>query len=288
MVSEPAVIDELVEQVSDDAPQAEVAAPVEPEMVTTEVDAPSDGAVVATEAMPEEIVETTEIEVPSEPESVDQLLERYPQLTERLETERHAGAQAREAEIRRDAGDLAQTRAASREFLRNAGVDPDSIEDQKALDYIHNNALAHQYDASRLDLGRGVLAAYVVDPAERERQQASLSRLTGEALNTEVSGLFDVAVKSTTARVLSELDGSDVSAEVTPKLYKWLHDERDRMVTAELAARTIEANPPKEPAPATTVGTTVGAEGPTRAQYSAASPSQRREWRKQGVEVQLE
>ena len=272
MVSE-TVVEPAVEQTADDSPQVEVVAPVEPETASPEADTPSVEEGAESEVVPE-----------AKPETVTfTLAELEERDAEKATVERNAGAQQREAALRRELGNDEAVKARMVQYA--AHVEQNGSDPAKLNQIIQDRDL-FATDAARRALGNDVLSTYVTDPAERARQQATLERLNGDALGTEVGSLFNTAVNAAAAQRVADFGFADVPKDST--LYKGMKAAKDREVADELKAHGIEVKGSKSPAPAVPQSGTGNAGGPTAAEYKAASRAQRQQWRKENVEIRAE
>lgn len=255
------MVDEPVVQTEADTPQAEPVAPEEPVAASEAVEV-SDGESVAPEVLTEPVVETIE---PTSPTTVEELRAQFPDLAKAVE---NAGAQSREATLKREAGSREQTRQRVETIMRKHNIE---VEDPAELYYAWDLASANsKVDAIR-DTVTGFGALFgdsEVGPLLMEKFEASASMADLEANGKMVA---ERAVDHALTVRLLDLDGADVTEETAPKLHKWIQDEVVRRQELEMAADKIA--PAQDSPPATSQGQTVGASGvedPAES-YAAAS-----------------
>lgn len=231
-----------------------------------ERDATGDGAAAVEGAVPA-VDETPQ----SEFETLDAVWERYPALREQHEAtlaeERrvaeNAGAQRREQQLKREAGQQDVTRRNVARFLQDTGIE---VEDPSRLDYLYSLAAANSAYELAQALPDAALRNYSI-PVET-REKALQARESGDwdgYLATLVNGA--VEVKDAERQRLFD---TKVTAEVNKRL------------AGEIKARGLEKAPVRDPMPATPVGS-ASRGGPTPEEYAGATRTQRAQWRREGV-----
>lgn len=242
----------MAEAVSAPEEQAVSAEPVvttEPEALEPEVvvaaDAPADDAPSGTA---DDTAVTPEPEADGEPSDLDSLTQRYPWLTERL-TERdrdreNAGAQRREAQLRREAGSKEQTARAVAHAMREWGVDPAEVGEQgsQRMHFLYDLAATN----AAWEFAREVpeaISKFAI-PVEAREAAVRIKEQSPQDFDSYVRTLFDGAVEQ----------------EVTKReatIRKDMEREIGKRVQAELKAQGIEGKPRAENIPASPRGTPV-------------------------------
>jgi hypothetical protein len=218
-------------------------------------DAPGDGAAVRPESVDEQPIET-----PSEPAAPEaarpdlsglnpaQLRELNPELAKALE---NAGAQSREAQLRREAGSRENTRTGVERTLRAVGVDPDSVPDKSGFDLLYANAHGNAHDAVMRAVAENVRSAFGADPVAAAAIDAGMER-TGDELTKFSEALFSAAVDAEARRRVTDTKLADVPQGT--QLTKDIEAEITRRVDLEVKAAGIESRPRRQPAPNTVEG----------------------------------
>lgn len=170
----------------------------------------------------------------TDPESLDAVFERYPTLREQYDAKirerENAGAQRREAQLKRDAGKKDSTRQNVTRFLAENGV---NVEDTGKLDYLYDLAAANSAYELAQAVPEAVLSGFTVPVEARER--AIEAREAGD-WDGYVSTLVTAAAEEKVKALRAE-DERRNSAEV------------QRLLAAEIKARGLEAAPVREGAP---------------------------------------
>lgn len=263
MASEPAVAEAEVQA----EPEITQVADPEPEVVD-----PS-GEDVSAEAVPEP---SEAVEAESQTDVLDQLseqdIERLVQ-SERLktwrETERNAGAQAKESELRRQAGSDEHTMERVNQLVGNLKQNPDSKQAQQAI--------AQQLKANKEWAQTDILSRL---PDAILKQYEIPQKAVSEALDWFHAGNMDRYVTTLMDAAISNASASEIESKARKMAEKIVADEVD-------AARR-EAGQKIKPPPAAPGGEGAGGDGrPDQFQWAAASPEQRRKWREQRIEPRI-
>ena len=164
MADEPDAVEEAGQAPVEDAPQAEAVAPDESTDIVME-DAAGDEAVqpeAVTEGDPEAEVEQDTPEIPlGDASSLDDVLERFPHLRGQLETRdqerENAGAQRREAQLRREAGSREQTAERLQSIKDRLKAGDDGVDDD--LNFLDENNLANATQRTLGEFTQGLVRA---------------------------------------------------------------------------------------------------------------------------------
>lgn len=234
------VVEEAVEQVTDDAPQVEAVAPDELETVS-EADTPDVEESDSPETVPDAEVETElSLDDPRIAEA----------LTERLQVERNAGAQSREAELRKTQGNDANQQARLKVYADWAlehGSDP------AKLNLIIQDRDLHAIDAAVRAVGEQALTFVGATSAQIERSQAKLENTSRDDLQKFASELLVDATDAIKADVSSTLTLDEVPEDST--LRTEINAEVQRLFADEMKAQGIKAKEDgSDPAPAVPAG----------------------------------
>ncbi len=249
-------------------------APVEESHVDADLDVPTgdvDGGAVGDGQTSDEGAAVLPVE--TAPESIDALLERYPSLREqhesKLKERENAGAQRREAQLKREAGATENTRRNVTRFLTDMGVDPtellmlpDGRTQLSRVDYLYSLAAANSAYELAQQVPDTILRNHPV-PVE-VREQAIEARERGD-WDGYVSTLLNGAAEAKDVERQKTFDAK-VTAEVNKRL------------AAEIKARELEKAPRRDPMPVMPAGTTSTAVPYhllTREQRAAMSPAER-------------
>ncbi len=281
MVSEP-VVDGVIEQATDDAPQTEAVAPTEPGTASVEADTPSGEESVAPEAVSETVVETEHPDLSWLDR--DQLRELRPDI---LEVESNAAVQREREKLRKEAGSAEGARKASEDFLRRNGVDPSSIEDKSGLDHIRQSA--------EMSVTADVLSSYISEAAQNqvitsdvaESMRELAENPTPDAVQRHANKMIMGVRKAGRESAMADISLADVTAESSPTLYAEIQELRGQAASDERKAAAIEARPTSGSPPASSgqvVGNTASL---SIEEYTGASAAQRREWKRDGIEVRV-
>lgn len=254
----------------DELAQADVTEPAQglPAPEALDEAAPAD---LAPDAVGDGIADDTAAGADEAPPSLDAILERderlREQLEERLRERENAGANRREAQLKREAGKKEVTTSNVRRFLADQGYE---VDDPARLHYFYDLAAANSAHELATTLPDVLMSDFKV-PVEA-REQAVEARERGD-WNGYIGTLITGAVESKVAEKLADNERV-ITAEV------------NRRLAAEIKARGIEKAPVREGAPPAPMSSSPNS-GPTPAQYRAATSAQRAAWRKQGVEPAL-
>lgn len=253
-------VETQVQQAEVEAPQAEGAdAPVQ------EGDAPSDVTPTAEPAVVDES--------PPGPPTLDAILEQHPHLrdvlSDRDRDRENAGAQRREAQLRREAGTKEQTKANVERILREFGVED---VDPTKFNFVYDLASSNAAYQLAQEFPNALMSHYQLPSEVREQ---ALERREANDWDGYVTTLIDGAVS---VRLDSERE----------QIRREERESARAFFAAEAKAAEVESKPRVEAAPNAPIGSPSGGRtGPTPQEYAAASRQQRAEWRKQGVNVVL-
>ena len=192
------------------------------------------------------------------PRSVDDLRRLFPELARALE---NAGAQRREAQLRRDAGTRAGSRLRVREALRRLGVPGLDDRDERQFEVLYELAAAQASDELMRTLASEAVGAYGLAPAELTAVESAIGELSGGELSSYASRLFQGAVDAAARQRAMELPLDELTEESAPDLHRQIADEVDRRVVAELRARDLERRPRRAAPPASPQGRAPGGSG---------------------------
>ncbi len=234
-VAEP-VVEEEVAQATDDTPQVDEVAPVEPETASTDADTSDVEESDSSEAVPDTEPET---ESPPDLSAIDLKLlrELRPDL---IEAQENATLQRERDRLRKEAGTEAGTRAAAEGWLRRVGIDPSSVKDQSAVDSMYQNAHASVTEEMQQSVQTAMLNRFFTDPALRGIAEETLAGLEGADLGKKITSLLDSAVIGTAQKLAGDISLADVP-EDTP-LRKEITAEVARLLAVELKVKGIKAN----------------------------------------------
>ena len=195
-----------------------------------------------------------------EPRSIEDLRRMFPELARALE---NAGAQRREAQLRREAGSRDGTRRRVRELLERLGVDELELDDrdERQLDLLYELAAANASEEVMRALATQAAGAYGLTRGQLATIDAAMSELGGGELSDYAMELFDAAVNAAARRGAVGLTLDDISPELAPDLHRQIADEVDAQVAAELRARELERRPRRSAPPATPQGRAPGGDG---------------------------
>jgi len=239
---------ESVDQVEGDTPQVEAAVPDESTDIVAEVVADVEGSVT-----PETVVEDApEAEEPvTEPDvstlSVSELRERYPDVAKALE---NAGAQAREAQLRREAGSKEETRKRVAALKARLAEVPDG--DTAGLDFMWDNAYANAQSEVMRTMARTAIESFNPGAEERQALETVIDSLDGDAVTRYAAQMVSLAADRVGRRSVYEQSVEDIPAD--SPLAKSIHAAKQAFHEAETKAAALEAKPKREPAPTVTGG----------------------------------
>lgn len=213
-----------------------VVEPVQAEVVEQEVsaDTPSDVSVAA---------ETAVVEEPrsEEPPSLDAILEQHPHLrdviSQRERDRENAGAQRREAQLKREAGSREQTKANVERIAKELGI---NVEDSARLSFVYDLAQSNAAYELANQFPEALMGKYKVPTDAREQ---ALERRESGDWDGYVTTLIDGAVQS-------GLDG--LRAQIR---------EEERVAAQERAAAELKAQqikPGPDAPPPTSQGQPIG------------------------------
>lgn len=189
------------------------------------------------------------------PPSLDAILERdellRQQYEERLRERENAGANRREAQLKREAGRKDVTTRNVQRFLSELGIE---VEDPSRLHYFQDLALAHEAIELATNVPEALLRNHPV-PVEA-REQAVAAREAGD-WDGYVGTLLNGAVQAEIKKLRAE-DEKRIVTEV------------NRRVSAEIKARGIEKAPVRDTPP-----TAPGGGAPAPIPYSRMTTEQR-------------
>lgn len=223
-------VETQVQQADTEAPQAEGAdAPVQ------EGDVPGDVAPAVEPAVVDES--------PPEPLTLDAILEQHPHLrdvlSERDRDRENAGAQRREAQLRREAGTKEQTKANTERILREFGVED---VDPTKINFVYDLASSNAAYQLAQEFPNALMSQYQIAADVREQ---ALERREANDWDGYVSALIDGAVSAKTEEIRAQIREEE---RVAAREY----------VNAELKAQQVEGGPQVSAPPATPVGAPVG------------------------------
>lgn len=184
----------------------------------------------------------------------------FPELARALE---NAGAQRREAQLRREAGSREGTRERVRELLEHLGIDELELDgrDERQLDLLYELASANASEEVMRALATQAAGAYGLTRGQLSSIDAAVSELDGGELSDYAMELFDAAVNAAARRGATGLTLDDITPDLAPDLHRQIADEVDREVAAELRARELERRPRRSAPPATPQGRAPGGDG---------------------------
>lgn len=262
---------QVLDQAPPETPEAQPPAPAEAQISDTSEIVPSAEVPAEGAAEPAGDGGLVEPAPPAEPSTLEDLTARYPFLSDRLkERDRdreNAGAQRREAQLRREAGSKERVRQDVGLFLQAVGVDPDeAVEAQpqfRRAEFLYTLAEARAASDLAGALPEVIKTEFEIPPEARE----AAARIFDTPLNEQgdrdhrgyIRALFDGAVEGEVKK-----REAAIRAEVEAANRKWRADE-------ERALRTQNT-----PQPAGSVAVPVGASGRrmTRAELDAMPTNQ--------------
>lgn len=183
--------------------------------------------------------------------SVAEARRRYPEVARALE---NAGAQAREAQLRREAGSRESTRervAAIRARLAQA---PEG--DAAGLDFVWENARANASEDLMRAMATNAIETFNPTSEERAMLEAAVADQTGDGLRQYAMQLVTLAADRVGRRSLYDQSIDEIPAD--SRLARSALEREQRRLEAERKAAAIEARPRRQPAPATPAGRPVG------------------------------
>ena len=232
-----------------------------------DLDGAGDGALIEPDETPVDPIEAILAD-----EALRTRLFEHQSVAEKLKERENAGAQRREAQLKREAGTQQVTRQNVANFLAAAGLDPsEPVVDAEGrnlmprAEYLYALAQANAAVEITKVIPDVMLKDYGI-PAEVREQALELradGRPADEWLTVLVKGAVDARVEET-----RKGDEAKIKSEVAKRL------------AAEIKARGIEAAPKTAGAPPIPVGATAGGDKipysqMTREQRAALSPSER-------------
>jgi hypothetical protein len=196
----------------------------------------------------------------SEPRSIEDLRRMFPELARALE---NAGAQRREAQLRREAGSREGTRLRVRELLERLGIDERELDDrdERQLDLLYELAAANASEEVMRALATQAAGAYGLTRGQLASIDGAVAEMGGGELSDYAMELFDSAVNAAARDGAAGLTLDDVTPDLAPDLHREIADEVDRQVVAELRARELERRPRRSAPPATPQGRAPGGDG---------------------------
>lgn len=196
----------------------------------------------------------------SEPRSIEDLRQMFPELARTLE---NAGAQRREAQLRREAGSREGTRERVRELLERLGIDERELDDrdERQLDLLYELAAANASEEVMRALATQAAGAYGLTRGQLADIDTALDEMGGGELSDYAMELFDAAVNAAARSGATGLTLDDITPDLAPDLHRQIADEVDREVAAELRARELERRPRRSAPPGTPQGRAPGGDG---------------------------
>lgn len=237
--------DDVIEdagQVSDDEPQAEVAAPDESEDIVAE-DATGDEEFVDSEVMAEGDDETEQPRL-----TRDELREQY---AEELEIERNAAAQSAIAKLRSESSNREATADRVKGIKARLAEVPEG--DDAGLNFLYDNAKAHGAYENLQEMTAYWAKAFDPTPEERE----TLNKAASNGPEAYAAVLLNTASRSLGSNQVYEMDIADIPAD--SNLARSALTAAERQLENEQMAQTRETTPKKRPAPSTPAGSAAGA-----------------------------
>lgn len=204
-----------------------------------------------------------------EPRSIEDLRQMFPELARALE---NAGAQRREAQLRREAGSREGTRVRVRELLERLGIDERELDerDERQLDLLYELAAANASEEVMRALATQAAGAYGLTRGQLAGIDTALDEMGGGELSDYAMELFDAAVNAAARRGATGLTLEDITPDLAPDLHREIANEVDVQVAAELRARELEQRPRRSAPPATPQGRAPGGDG----NYDLSDPLQ--------------
>lgn len=190
----------------------------------------------------------------------------HPSVVEKLRERENAGANRREAQLKRDAGKKDVTVQNVRRFFAEVGAEADEAK----FGYLYDLAAANSAMELATAIPEAVLRKYTI-PAD-VREQAISAREQGDW-----DGYISTYIESAAEQRAEQLF-ADRKKQLDAENQKWRSAELKAMQASQ-----AERRPGAIPAPAGGVAKS----GPTPAEYRSASRSQREQWRREGVEPVL-
>ena len=184
--------------------------------------------------------------------SVAEARRRFPEVARALE---NAGAQAREAQLRRDAGSRESTRQRVAAIRARLAELPE--EDSAGLDFVWENARANASDELMRAMASNAIETFNPSPEERASLEAAIADQRGEGLREYAMQLVTLAADRVGRRSLYELSIDELPAE--SRLAQSIREREERRLDAERRAAAIERRASgRTPPPPTPAGRPVG------------------------------
>lgn len=178
--------------------------------------------------------------------------ERYPEVARALQ---NAGAQAREAQLRREAGSRRETRARVAAIKSRLAQLPS--DDAAGLDFVWENAQANASDELMRAMAASAIETFNPSAEERATLEAAIAnQRDGEGLRHYAMELVSMAADRVGRRSMYDLSIDDVPSDSA--LARSAREREARRVEAERQAAAIEGRPRRTPAPPTPAGRPVG------------------------------
>jgi len=247
-----------------------------PEAVATDDDSATDVSAVDAPDM------ESEAESSPDPEHLDDLLKRYPNLREQMDARdrerENAGAQRREAQLRREAGNKDATRRNVAALFEAWGIEDEPDEKNRMrVDYLYDLASANSMMDLAIRYADYLKEHYSIPTDFRERAVASRE-------SNDFDGYVSTLIEGAVVARMRNIDGADVPRD--SNIYRWMLKERDRMVAEELKAKEIESKPKPKTAPPVR-GSAPTPKTITGSQYAAGNVTDRKRWNDEGYMVVL-
>ena len=238
MVADSDVIDEVASQAMDTTSQVEEAAPDESPDVVSEV-TPDVEAVDVPEPVADSAVETDD--QPSPEVAPPDLTSLTPKQLEDLNPElasalRNAGAQSREAQLRREAGSREATRARVQAIKAKLAELPDN--DAAGLDFVWDNAAANAQEAIMRQMAEQAIQSFDPSPEERQALESAVSSLEGDALSQYAAQVVSIAADRVGRKTVYDMSIDDIPAD--SNLAKSARAREAKRIESEAQASEIE------------------------------------------------
>lgn len=242
----------VLEQAPPEAPEATPAPEVEaPEAPSTEPVAEGAGEPAGDGAL-------VEPAPPAEPSSLEELQERYPWLAERVkerDREReNAGAQRREAQLRREAGSKERVKQDMAVYLQAIGVDPSEAvqvagQQIQRAEFLYTLAEARAASDLAEALPDILKTEYAISPEVRERAARHFDTPLNEQGDRDHRGYLRILIDGAVESELSKRE-AQLRKDLEAENRKWRADEERAM--------RAQATPQPAGAPAVPVAQATG------------------------------